>query len=440
MGRRNGSDIVIGKVTSDFREVPFELFARDRESCSFADAPIVTSMTAHKLFRVGFLREREVRFPEGRFVLEDHFFMVRAYDRAATISVLASYPCYFYLERRDGINAGSVQIDPPEYFAQMGKVIERIRTDTAPGVIRDQLLARYRGEMLGWLADQRFVDLPPAVRATLVESVGTLDRAQFSDRSDADLRPAVRLRSELLRAGRDDALLDLAGRTGAVVARCRLLGVAFRDGRLRLTVDAWLSHGADGPPLVLLRRADRYRLDPSLSGGIAAEPVDVTDHLGSFRARASVRAEGDSVEWKIPTKAVTRFDETAEIVDDWVVVRPVLSVEVTLDPAKGAAGGPLVAGRWGLHLRVSGLGLDRRIAVGNDRAAGVETGSAPVPFGDPVRSLRPVFTPTGLVVDVDDTPDLSVPSRARRSAVALARRAGRRLPPGLRTRVRRRAN
>ena len=38
--------------------------------------------------------------------------------------------------------------------------------------------------------------------------------------------------------------------------------------------------------------------------------------------------------------------------------------------------GRCVGGRWGLHLRVSGLGFDRRIAVGNDRAAGVETGSA----------------------------------------------------------------
>ena len=107
MARRNGSDIVLGKVASDFRGVALGLYRVNREVCTIHDAQLISSLTPHKMFRRAFLDEHGLRFPEGRRRLEDQLFVVKAYFAARVISILADEPCYFYLRRDDGANAGS---------------------------------------------------------------------------------------------------------------------------------------------------------------------------------------------------------------------------------------------------------------------------------------------------------------------------------------------
>ena len=66
MGLRNGSDIVLGKVASDFRGVALGLYRENRDVCTIHDSQIISSLTPHKMFRRSFLDDHGIRFPEGR--------------------------------------------------------------------------------------------------------------------------------------------------------------------------------------------------------------------------------------------------------------------------------------------------------------------------------------------------------------------------------------
>jgi glycosyltransferase involved in cell wall biosynthesis len=114
MGRRNGSDIVIGKVTIThaLRGAPQALMSRNRESVTHRTAALHDSLTVHKMYRTAFLRDQGIRFPVGPYVGEDLLFMVPAVFRAASVSIVGDYPCYYYLEREDGGHATPKQLDP----------------------------------------------------------------------------------------------------------------------------------------------------------------------------------------------------------------------------------------------------------------------------------------------------------------------------------------
>lgn len=107
MGQRNGSDIVIGKVASNFRSrgVPYGLMSRTRESCTVRNAPLIDSLTPHKMFRTAFLREHGIVHPEGPWILEDQLFMVRSYLKASVVSVVGDYVTYSYWAREDEENS-----------------------------------------------------------------------------------------------------------------------------------------------------------------------------------------------------------------------------------------------------------------------------------------------------------------------------------------------
>ena len=111
IGRDNDSDIVIGKVVSDFRGVPHQVFRRTRERCTVRDAPLFDSLTPHKMFRRQFLLDNAIRYPEGKRRLEDQLIMARAYFPAKNVSIVGDYICYYYLKADSGSNAGSARID-----------------------------------------------------------------------------------------------------------------------------------------------------------------------------------------------------------------------------------------------------------------------------------------------------------------------------------------
>ena len=149
MGRRNGSDIVIGKVQGHGRNVPGTLFQRNRESVTVATAPLMETLTSHKMFRTQFLREHAIRFPEGRRRLEDHVFVIQAYLRARVVSVLSDYTCYHLDRRPDGGNISLEEFEPRAYFEYLREAISAAE-DLASGDLLDRVLRRwYRVEMLG---------------------------------------------------------------------------------------------------------------------------------------------------------------------------------------------------------------------------------------------------------------------------------------------------
>ena len=110
---RHSSDVVIGKVVGIRRRIPRQIFRRDIARAELGRDPLLELLTPHKLFRTSFLRANDIFFPDGRVRLEDHLFVMKAYFRAGTISVLASRPCYAWVKsggsasraaaRRDGM-------------------------------------------------------------------------------------------------------------------------------------------------------------------------------------------------------------------------------------------------------------------------------------------------------------------------------------------------
>jgi hypothetical protein len=119
--RRNRSDIVIGKAASNFtkRGVAHGLMSRTRESCTVWNAPLIDSLTPHKMFRTAFLREHGIVHPEGPWILEDQLFMVRAYLKASVVSIPGDHVSYYYWAREDEGNSGGAQWEPRTYYANL---------------------------------------------------------------------------------------------------------------------------------------------------------------------------------------------------------------------------------------------------------------------------------------------------------------------------------
>jgi poly(ribitol-phosphate) beta-N-acetylglucosaminyltransferase len=133
MARRDGADIVIGKVVGHGKSVPRNLFRRNRSGVDLEWEALLWLLTPHKLWRRSFLDAHALRFPEGRRRLEDHVFVMRAYFSSPSISVLADYPCYHWVLRDVESNASWGQLDPVSYFENMREVLDIVDEYTEPG-------------------------------------------------------------------------------------------------------------------------------------------------------------------------------------------------------------------------------------------------------------------------------------------------------------------
>ena len=97
------------------------------------DAPLVSYLTPHKLFRRAFLADHGLWFPEGRRRLEDHVFVLEAYFAASVISVLADPVCYHFYQRPDYGGASTGLTDPDAYCGFVREVLGIVEAHTEPG-------------------------------------------------------------------------------------------------------------------------------------------------------------------------------------------------------------------------------------------------------------------------------------------------------------------
>lgn len=137
---RHGSDVVVGHLVGVGRELRLGTFQRDVPHAELGVDPLLDLLTPHKLFRTAFLREHGIRFPEGRVRLEDHLFVMQAYLAARVISILASYPCYYWTVRQDKPSASAGLIDPEPYFFHLRRVLDVVEERCGPGERLDRLL------------------------------------------------------------------------------------------------------------------------------------------------------------------------------------------------------------------------------------------------------------------------------------------------------------
>ncbi|MFE2747927.1 glycosyltransferase family 2 protein [Streptomyces scopuliridis] len=398
MAARNDSDIVIGKVASNFRSrgVPYGLMTRTRESCTVRNAPLIDSLTPHKMFRTAFLREHGIAHPEGPWILEDQLFMVRAYLKASVVSVLGDYVCYAYWAREDAENAGTAAMDPRRYYGNLREVMATVVAGTEPGPERDRLLRRfYRVEMLHRLGEPpRGLLVDPPFRDDPFEVVRELAEEFMTDGVHTGLAAVQRTRSALLRENRPAELTEFTRRQTDLSARCAVERAGWSRDRFKASFTARFAgepgpDGAhDGSGLLLARRGDRYFLAPALTDGVLSEPVDVTDELKSFKAEVLLRHAETAHVWLPERETSLVLEEepapdglAGTVPEGTVLVRPVVRGTVAIDPLRVAGGGPLGEGVWEVRIRLTGAGFDRYTRLGGDTAPGEVALPAPEILG-----------------------------------------------------------
>ena len=361
MAEAHGTDMVIGKVTSDFRGVPHGLFTKDRGPETVWTAPLIDSLTPHKLFRRSFLLDHGIRFPEGRRRLEDQLFMVRAYFAGATASILATYPCYFYLERRDGSNAGSATIEPAGYYANLREVIDVVLAGTEPGPDRDRFLARFlRVELLGRL-ERDILRGDDPYREALVTEVATTIATRMTEGAIATLAPLQRARLDLVREHAIDRLVALSSVTLGWQGRTTARSSRLHRGRFQLGVEAGMVT-REGDPVTAVETAFGGRaLDPARTAGILPAPVDVAAALERPRLQVYLQSLDDGVLWRAAERDVRPSPQHPD--------RLLVRARVIIDPRSAAAESALPAGRWRLRARLTIAGIDQWSTVSAGGAA-----------------------------------------------------------------------
>ncbi len=413
MAVRNASDIVLGKVGGT-KTGASPVFRRNVERCTVEDAPLIDSVSPHKMFRRGFLLDHGIRFPEGRRRLEDQLFMVQAYLQAKTVSIVGDYACYYWYRREDGGNASNSSSTMRGYYDNLREVLDAVEAGTQPGELRNRLLRRFfRVEMMTRLREPRLLRYSDGYRNEGYKVVRELARQRFSTGGGsfasggvvAGLPQITRLRATLLDRDRLDGMMELARRCEKVRGWVVVDALRWNDSALCVDVRAGLSH-ADGSPLTVLARGGRHELDPALVAGLPTiETWDVGDPCDHAEAEIKLHHRDTNLWWFAPatwTPSLVPVGAGEEQETDRSQV--VVAGTASFDPRTLAGGGPLAPGRYEIWISVQILGLGRSVRLTIDNHPRWADAMVPAVVGEPARIVVPHRTlPLGqLVLEVDE--------------------------------------
>ncbi|MFL6054907.1 MAG: glycosyltransferase family 2 protein [Actinoallomurus sp.] len=332
MAVRNDADIVIGKMVGHGRTVPRVMFRRSRDHADVLKDALYGILTAHKLFRRSFLDAHRIRFPEGPVRLEDHRFVLRAYFRAGTISVLADYPCCHWVRRPGSYSRNHA--DPAHYYGALREVLDIVDEHVEPGPDRDRYYVHwYRGKILKRLGEKSLLDAPPEYRRAVYDEARRLVAERFGEGIDRRLPLRMRVRAALLRADAYDHLFRLVEAERGVAITTTLDGLDWDDARLVVRFTARLVY-ADGTPFTI--RDGRWEAPVPLP-----IPAEVLDAAGEARRLdLYIRRREDSADHALPITL-----ESSEAF--------AMSGAAVLDPAAGPA---LTPGIWDFVVRLDAGG------------------------------------------------------------------------------------
>ncbi|MFG1953073.1 glycosyltransferase family 2 protein [Micromonospora sp. NPDC048830] len=381
------ADIVIGKMAGYGRSVPRELFRKNRPDATLANAPLIDSLTSHKLFRRSFLNEHEIRFPEGRRRLEDHAMVVRALLLSKRTCVLADYVCYHHIRRQDAGNLTAGRLEPVGYFTNLREVLDIVDAHLEPGPLRDRLHRRWlRNEITSRLRGKRLLEAPEDWAAAVAAECGRVIRDRFAPGVAAGLPALQRAITALTAQDRLSDLRRLAEWEAGIQVRARLDRYRAKRGTLTLAVTAMLESGDQ--PLTLDVAGDRRRLVLPVDG-VDPEMLDVTGQLAGARVDVVVGRKGGGEEFFLPVERST--EELPVPGAGPGGVRLVHHATAQLDLATLNSG--RTEGTWLLKARVSenGWTMDKRLPLTLHYAA---DGAVPVlrkaPSGPRARLHRAV--------------------------------------------------
>ncbi|GIJ23129.1 glycosyltransferase family 2 protein [Micromonospora lutea] len=354
----NGADIAIGRMAGHGRSVPRELFRVNRPDATLADAPLMESLTCHKMFRRAFLSEHDLRFPEeGRKRLEDHHLVTRAYLLSRRTCVLADHTCYHHSRRPDGDNLTAARIEPEAYFRSLREVLDIVDAHTEPGPFRDRLHQRWlRIEMVRRLRGTPLRDAPRDWVDQVAAEVGRTIRERFAPGVAAGLPTLERTIAGLAERGRVEDLFRIAEWEADIQARVRLKTYELTDHTLTVTVTGRLragdrpvsyDHTPDGRDLLALpiEKVPAELLDCSdeLRAG--------TDELRRPRLDVVARRVVDGEEFYLPVSF-----EVDRVPHRWGGLRLMWRGRTTTDFR--TLNGGRTQGEWLLKVRLTGSGCE----------------------------------------------------------------------------------
>jgi glycosyltransferase involved in cell wall biosynthesis len=424
--RRNDADVVLGKMSSTMVR-PRRLFRHTVDACTIENDELMQSMSPHKMFRRAFVEEHGLRFPEGPWILEDLAFVSAAYLKAERISVLADYPCYYWMKRDDGGNNTRHRFNPRHgFWPNCRSIVRRIKDGTAPSddvdALQNRLLHRlYHVEILSRAREPEILREDPAEQRQRFEAAREVALEEFPAAVREGLPAVSRLRAGLLERGDFDGAVALAERVREVKARSEVAGQRWEDGRLVADVTLDLVRG-DGEPLALVERDGTWWLDPELLDGVpgAEGGWEVPDPFRLAYAELVVK-DRDRDDWWYPEGDL---EVRLQPVGDGRS-RLVATGRLSLDPERLAGGRPLERGVHDVWAYVQLLGVDRMVRVTGDGAPG-SPATGPALTGG--RLALPYWTGSGqLALDVDQRQRRIGPDTAG-AASANAARGERSLP------------
>jgi glycosyltransferase involved in cell wall biosynthesis len=386
------ADIVIGKLSSDFRNLNHPVYRHTVTGRSLRDFPFVESLTPHKMFRRSMLVDNDIRFAEGPRHVEDEHFCMQAYIHAASVAVVGDLNCYYYRRRRSaGRNLGDTTAVPSEYYADLATILDVIDRGIADPADRIPVQRRfYRVEMLGRLRGRAMLAYPDDYRRKVLGEVTTL-AARFDPAVHTGLPVFVRAQSRLTLAADTDALVGYAEFLESLRLRATTTVPRWENGQLRLTIEAVLYAGDE--PFRLAAEAGGWAVPAAVAPGVGRADRAVTPaDLDAADVDCATVSRTDAETWSTTAGLALTIDA-----DGGVSVRG----EVAIDPAEVMGGAPLSTGLWDLRLRLMFGGLTR---VSPLRPADEPDAAVPAWIGSGPTSVTAYWTapnPT-LALDVDE--------------------------------------
>ncbi|QOV40614.1 glycosyltransferase [Streptomyces ferrugineus] len=355
-GVANDADVVVGKMAGKGRGVPVELFRRNHPRATVENAPLIDSLTPHKMFRRAFLDDIGLRFPEGRRRLEDHVFVTEAYLRAGNVAVLGDYVCYYHVRRDDASNAGFQRFDPGGYFKNLREALDVVERYTEPGPSRDRLFRRWlRVEMVERMRGRRLLALPADYRRELFEEMHQVVVERFGPGVAAGLQPTQQVVSALITADRYDDVEAFAEWEAGIALTAVPGRVAWEDGTLRVGFTA--EYTSAGEPMTFPAGTARTPLDgppENLAAAVAWVGADTTARFKGATADLLVRERASAAQYFQPVE-FTREEVPAGDGQ----VRLMLHATATVDPAALNR-----AGVWDAFVRVKLGGWTKECRLG----------------------------------------------------------------------------
>jgi poly(ribitol-phosphate) beta-N-acetylglucosaminyltransferase len=343
------ADLVVGKLTSDFRGLHHPVFRHTVTGRTIDDYPLVETLTPHKMVRRDLLVEHAIRFAEGPRHVEDEHFSMQVYTYAKSVAVVGDLPCYFYRRRRvSGRNLGDTQADPADYYRDLAAVLDVVDSHVADPEARVPLQRRfYRNEMLGRLRGQQMRSYPDDYRQDLFDRVRKLAAARFTPAVHESLGCFVRTQSRLVTDDDVDGATAYADWLAAIRLQATATEPVWRDGRLVVEISASLV--SNDVPLALERDGGDWCVPQSAAPEVPRPDRLVTsEDLTTVDLDCATVSRADAQLWSTTEGLRMSIGETGEVA---------ISGTVSLDPLTLCGGRPLSPGLWDLRLRVMFGGL-----------------------------------------------------------------------------------